>query len=71
MLALYLGFSILNIPELNWNPNDSPSGLWFNVRYGILALPAVAILLGILAARQRAFSLLITLVVIFQMFFLR
>lgn len=69
VLALYLGFSILNIPELNWNPNGLPSGLWFNVRYGILALPAIALCIGILAARQKLFSALIMLVVMLQMFF--
>ncbi len=49
ILALYLGFSILNIPELNWNPSNSIAGQWFNVRYGLLALPFAAIMYGIFA----------------------
>lgn len=50
ILALYLGFSIINIPDLNWRPKNDETALWFNVRYGIMALPAVAILIGVLAA---------------------
>ena len=50
VLALYLGFSILNIPDLNWKPKDDESALWFNVRYGIMALPATAFWIGMLAA---------------------
>jgi len=46
VLALYFGFSVLNVPELNWNPGGNVSGLWFNVRYGILALPFFAVCVG-------------------------
>lgn len=52
ILALYLGFSILNIPDLNWKPRDDESALWFNVRYGILALPAIAMWVGMLSTAE-------------------
>lgn len=52
ILALYLGFSILNIPDLNWKPKDDESALWFNVRYGIMALPAIALWIGILSSGE-------------------
>jgi len=50
VLALFLGFSILNLPELHWNPSGTLAGELFNVRYGILALPFVASGIGLLVA---------------------
>lgn len=50
VLALFLGFSILNLPGLNWNPSGTLAGELFNVRYGILALPFIAIGTGLLIA---------------------
>jgi len=50
ILALYLGFSILNVPGLHWNPSGTKAGELFNVRYGILALPFIAIGIGLLLA---------------------
>lgn len=46
ILALYLGFSIVNVPDLHWKPSFDQSGIWFNVRYGIMALPVAAVLIG-------------------------
>lgn len=63
ILALFLGFSILNLPELGWNPAGNPSGQWFNVRYGILALPFAAVLVGFFAS-WRKLALIIALEVI-------
>jgi hypothetical protein len=51
VVALFLGFSILNVPELNLNPAGNPSATMFNVRYGILALPFIAVGVGLLIAR--------------------
>jgi hypothetical protein len=53
ILALYLGFSILNVPEMHWNPFGRASGVIFNARYGVLALPLVAVGVGLLVARKR------------------
>lgn len=50
VLALYLGFSILNLPALHWNPSGTLAGSLFNVRYGILALPFTAVGVGLLIA---------------------
>lgn len=47
ILALYLGQSAMNIPQAPQNP-----GL-FNIRYGILMLPALALILGTLASRKQ------------------
>ncbi len=58
VIALFLGFSILNLPELNWNPSGTLAGQLFNVRYGILALPFAAVGVGLLFAhfKTRAVS---------------
>lgn len=70
ILALYLGFSIINIPELNWNRSSEISGQWFNVRYGIIALPFVAVFVGILASYKRLIAGFLFLLIIFQSYLL-
>ena len=67
VIALYLGFSILNIPALHWNPTHTLAGEYFNVRYGILALPFTAVGFGLLAAKLSKFTTpLLVLVAIIQ-----
>lgn len=51
VIALFLGFSILNLPELGWNPSGTKAGELFNVRYGVLALPLIAVGVGLLLAQ--------------------
>ncbi len=67
VVALYLGFSILNLPELHWNPSGTDAGELFNVRYGILALPVIAVGFGLLVLnwpRHRAYTVVGCVVVI-------
>jgi hypothetical protein len=48
VVALFMGFSIINVPKLNWL--TSPEGAqYFNVRYGIMALPLAALFIGYIA----------------------
>lgn len=71
IIALYFGFSILNVPELHWNPSHEYANQWFNVRYGILALPFVAVMLGLLMAyikRWRGAVVLLFLLLITQIY---
>lgn len=70
ILALFLGFSILNVPELNWNPSGETSGQWFNVRYGILALPLAAISMGLFASWRKAALIVSSLILVVQCLFL-
>jgi len=51
IIALYIGFSILNIPAMHWDPTHTLAGEYFNVRYGITALPFIAVGFGLLAAK--------------------
>lgn len=62
ILALFLGFSVLKIPELALSKN--PSEMWFNVRYGILALPMICVMVGIFASWRKLLSSIITIQII-------
>ena len=67
ILALYLGFSIINLPELKWNPSGEFSSQWFNTRYGIFALPFAAFFIGIISnLKKTLIYIAIIFVVIFQ-----
>lgn len=66
ILALYLGFSILSVPQFNWNPSGLLSGEWFNVRYGILALPLIAFLVGVLSKGRRILLFIIPIIIVLQ-----
>ncbi len=45
-IALYVGQSAMNVPQAPSNPG------MFNVRYGMMALPFISLLLGIIAANK-------------------
>lgn len=70
VIALFLGFSILNVPELSLGSTSNISDSMFNVRYGILALPFVAVGIGLLVAqfiqqgRYYTVPLMITVIVV-------
>ncbi len=64
VLSLYLGFSTINIPQMNWDPHFGE--LLFNVRYGVLVLPFAAVGMGFLAAKRRVFVPIAILVIVAQ-----
>lgn len=64
ILALYLGFSIINLPELKWNPSGQFSDQWFNTRYGIFALPFVAVFIGVFSNLKIKFNYFAIVVII-------
>lgn len=66
ILALFMGFSIVNVPELQWNPSGSQSGNWFNVRYGIFTLPFAAIAIGFFSSWKKYAAILAVLILIVQ-----
>jgi hypothetical protein len=65
VLALFLGFSTINVPEINQAPAN-PTEQWFNVRYGLLALPFAAILVGIFASWKKFAAALAMVMIIVQ-----
>jgi hypothetical protein len=62
ILALYLGFSVIYVQGISGNT-------WFNIRYGIMLMPTVAICIGYLVDRAKAFRWVITGSLIFVLFF--
>ena len=62
VLALYLGHSVLFIQGLSGNT-------WFNVRYGVMLLPSLAIFIGYLVHKLKDFRLTIIGLLIFVNFF--
>jgi hypothetical protein len=59
VFALYQGQSVLHLPELF-------PYTWFNVRYGLMLLPAAALALGILVDRKTIASVLLIVTVMLQ-----
>ncbi len=62
ILALYLGFSVLFVQGLSGNS-------WFNVRYGIMLAPTIAIFVGYLVERAKDLRLTIIGLLAFVLFF--
>lgn len=62
ILALYLGQSVLFVQGLNGNS-------WFNVRYGLMMAPTIAIFIGYLVYRLKNFKYILILLLFFVMFF--
>lgn len=62
ILALYLGFSVLFIQGVSGNT-------WFNVRYGIMLLPTLAIFMGYLVSRLAKLRWVIIGLFLFVTFF--
>lgn len=62
ILALYLGFSVLFIQGISGNT-------WFNVRYGVMLAPTVAIFIGYLVGKLKDFRPVIIGLLFFVTFF--
>jgi hypothetical protein len=62
VLALYLGQSVLFVQGLNGNS-------WFNVRYGLMMIPSIAIFIGYLVYRLRNIRYVLVALLLLIMFF--
>lgn len=62
ILALYLGHSVLFVQGLSGD-------VWFNVRYGVMMMPSIAIFIGYLVHRTRAMRLPIIGLLLMTAFF--
>jgi hypothetical protein len=65
VIALYAGQSAMNVPEAPDNPG------MFNIRYGMMALPFIALTLGVLSSQKYLRYLVIGLVVIQSWLFIQ
>lgn len=66
VITLVLGITFINVPQINWNPYNLQGEQWFNVRYGSLAIPLAALLLGYIAAANRSYVVVCLMFVIIQ-----
>lgn len=62
IIALYLGHSVLFIQGISGNT-------WFNVRYGVMMMPSIAIFVGYLIDRAKPLRWIITGLITFVLFF--
>lgn len=62
VLALYLGQSVIFIQGLNGNS-------WFNVRYGLMMIPSIAVFVGYLVSRAKSIRYVLLFLVLFVSFF--
>lgn len=62
ILALYLGQSVLFIQGISGNS-------WFNVRYGIMMVPSIAVFIGYLVYRLRSIRYVLVALLLFVSFF--
>lgn len=62
VLALYLGQSVLFVQGLNGNT-------WFNVRYGLMMVPSIAVFIGYLVYRLSAIRYVLIALILFVSFF--
>jgi hypothetical protein len=62
ILALYLGQSVLFIQGISGNS-------WFNVRYGLMMVPTIAVFTGYIVHRFKSVSYLLVLLLLFVSFF--
>jgi len=65
VLSLYSGNSILMTPELGLSDPQNPSSAWFNVRYGLMMLPAAAIW-GTFFLKKRFWQIVVLLLLLTQ-----
>jgi hypothetical protein len=62
VLSLYLGFSVVFVQGISGNT-------WFNIRYGIMLMPAVAIFIGYLVDREKFLRWVLVLTLALVLFF--
>jgi hypothetical protein len=62
VIALYLGHSVLFIQGISGDT-------WFNVRYGVVVIPFMAVFIGLLFDKLKNFRMVLTGVLLFMLFF--
>ncbi len=62
ILALYLGFSVIYVQGISGDT-------WFNIRYGVMLAPTIAIFIGYLVDRAKEFRMLLIGSLLFVLFF--
>jgi hypothetical protein len=66
IVSLYAGNSILVVPQLGAYATQEAHTSWFNVRYGLMMVPAVAIFSAYLASRARIIAVILLVSIVAQ-----
>lgn len=66
IVSLYLGHSILILPEMGVHITEEARTSWFNVRYGLMVMPAVAFFSAYLASRDLLAKIVLSALIIIQ-----
>ncbi len=66
IFSLFSGNSILILPELGANITKAAAGSWFNVRYGLVILPAVSLFSAYIAKRLNFTKLILFILILIQ-----
>ncbi|OGG12581.1 hypothetical protein A3D77_04545 [Candidatus Gottesmanbacteria bacterium RIFCSPHIGHO2_02_FULL_39_11] len=66
VISLFIGFSVLVVPELGTNFTQEAQASWFNVRYGLMMIPAVAFFAAYLTKRRWWMKILLLFFIILQ-----
>lgn len=68
VISLIIGFSILIVPELGVKITTDAKSSWFNVRYGLMILPAVAFYASYFVRKSTILKALLFVVILAQFF---
>jgi hypothetical protein len=68
ILSLFIGFSVIFLPELSTKIANGASNSWLNVRYGIMGLPAVAFFASFLVHRYKKLKIILLACIALQFF---
>lgn len=66
VISLFLGISVLVVPELGVSITKQASASWFNVRYGLMILPAVAIFSAYFVKKNTLLKVILFLLIVMQ-----
>lgn len=66
VVSLFVGFSILVVPELGAGMTSEAKTSWFNVRYGLMILPAVAFFAAYLTRKKFWLKVLLLILIVFE-----
>lgn len=68
VISLFVGFSILVVPEIGPELTKQANSSWFNVRYGLMILPAVAFFSGYLTRKSILLKTILFALIVLEFF---
>lgn len=68
VISLYFGNSFIVVPEVGTYLTEKANSYWFNLRYGLMFLPAVAFYSAYLASKDKFALFILSLLLVFESF---